>query len=266
MPAITIAAPMIAAQNTRWPTGYHSSPSGVARGRPRQQREIAEPPRRQADPDQEGDEEERAEHGGEAGRGDDRRDQRRPMAPAHRRDQDRQRREIEQQHRKRRAGRDRREQQRRRCARANANEDHLHHRAVPLLRAVRDGSNGPPQPSVPGTIPATSICIHASRRPNGRSALADHVGQQAQEARALDRLGELALLLGRHRRDPARHDLAALGHVALQAAWRPCSRSSAHWRRRTDRSCAGGRTAGVRRRHHHHRRDRRHHERSHRMP
>src|SRR5687767_14630835 len=45
---------------------------------------------------------------------------------------------------------------------------------------------------------------------------ANHVGQQAKKARTLDRLGELALLLGRHRRDAARHDLAALGHVALQ--------------------------------------------------
>src|SRR5205823_13030043 len=47
-------------------------------------------------------------------------------------------------------------------------------------------------------------------------ALPDHVGQEAQEACALDRLGELALLLRRHCRDPARHDLAALGYVALK--------------------------------------------------
>ena len=53
------SAPMIAAQNTRWPTGYHSmSPAAVGRDRPRQQREIAEPPGRQADADQERDEEE----------------------------------------------------------------------------------------------------------------------------------------------------------------------------------------------------------------
>ena len=48
------------------------------------------------------------------------------------------------------------------------------------------------------------------------SQLADHVGQEAEETRALDRLRELALLLGRHRRDPARHDLAALGNVTLK--------------------------------------------------
>src|SRR5438105_877024 len=44
----------------------------------------------------------------------------------------------------------------------------------------------------------------------------DHVGQQSEKARALDRLRELALFLGRNRRDAARHDLAALRDVALQ--------------------------------------------------
>src|ERR1700760_4910510 len=42
------------------------------------------------------------------------------------------------------------------------------------------------------------------------------IGEQSQEAGALDRLGELALLLRRYRRDAARHDLAALGDEALQ--------------------------------------------------
>src|SRR3712207_525740 len=54
---------------------------------------------------------------------------------------------------------------------------------------------------------------HEAAHPN---ALADHVGQQAQEAGALDRLGELTLLLGRHSRDAGRNDLAALGDVAGQ--------------------------------------------------
>ncbi len=40
--------------------------------------------------------------------------------------------------------------------------------------------------------------------------LADHVGQKAQEAGALDRLSEFTLLLGGHRRDTRGHDLAAL--------------------------------------------------------
>src|SRR5262249_24839965 len=48
------------------------------------------------------------------------------------------------------------------------------------------------------------------------SSLGDQVGQERQETGALDRLGELALLLGRHRGDAARHDLAALGDEALQ--------------------------------------------------
>src|SRR3954454_9043809 len=46
--------------------------------------------------------------------------------------------------------------------------------------------------------------------------LPDHVGQEPEEAGALDRGRELALLLRRHRRDARGHDLAALGDVARQ--------------------------------------------------
>src|ERR1700755_2177908 len=51
-----------------------------------------------------------------------------------------------------------------------------------------------------------------------KSSLRDQVRQERQEAGALDRLGELALLLGRDRGDAARHDLAALRDEALQQA------------------------------------------------
>src|SRR4029079_4515118 len=44
-----------------------------------------------------------------------------------------------------------------------------------------------------------------------RSGSVQHVGQQRHETRALDGIGENALLLVGHRRDTARHDLAALG-------------------------------------------------------
>src|SRR3954467_6501375 len=59
----------------------------------------------------------------------------------------------------------------------------------------------PSQPSARGPIPNASI--FKSRPPTGRAhglnpRLADHVRQQTEEARALDRLGELTLLLGRH--------------------------------------------------------------------
>ena len=57
--------------------------------------------------------------------------------------------------------------------------------------------------------------VSARRRPP-IVASSDHVGQQSEKARALDRLRELALLLGGDRGDAARHDLAALGDVALQ--------------------------------------------------
>src|SRR5690554_3325756 len=46
--------------------------------------------------------------------------------------------------------------------------------------------------------------------------LLQDVREQTKEAGALDRLGEEALLLGRHGGDAARHDLAALGNEALQ--------------------------------------------------
>src|SRR6185312_16872162 len=42
------------------------------------------------------------------------------------------------------------------------------------------------------------------------------IGEEAEIAGALDRLRQLTLLLGRHRRDAARHDLAALGDKPLQ--------------------------------------------------
>src|SRR5262249_10528972 len=48
------------------------------------------------------------------------------------------------------------------------------------------------------------------------SRLLDHVGQKPNEASPLDGLGEVALLLGGHRRDAARYNLAPLGNVAAQ--------------------------------------------------
>src|SRR5260370_35338712 len=48
--------------------------------------------------------------------------------------------------------------------------------------------------------------------------LSQDVRQEREEPRALDRLGELTLLAGRHRGDLARHDLAALGVGRLQHA------------------------------------------------
>src|SRR3546814_6050815 len=50
----------------------------------------------------------------------------------------------------------------------------------------------------------------------GRLTSLQDVGQQGQKTRTLDRTRHLALLLGGHGGDPARHDLAALGHEARQ--------------------------------------------------
>src|SRR3546814_2477260 len=49
-------------------------------------------------------------------------------------------------------------------------------------------------------------------------SLLHDVGEQADVASALDRLRQLALLLGRHLRDPRRDDLAALRQVTLKQA------------------------------------------------
>src|SRR5512138_2870689 len=50
----------------------------------------------------------------------------------------------------------------------------------------------------------------------GRNVLANDVGQQAEETRALDGAGEFTLLLGGDGGDAARHDLAGLGDVTHQ--------------------------------------------------
>src|SRR5208282_5232420 len=69
-------------------------------------------------------------------------------------------------------------------------------------RAVRDGHAAP--------------TIGSRASPQASFELPYHIRQQAEEARTFDRLRQLTLLLGRHRGDAARHDLAALRHVALQ--------------------------------------------------
>src|SRR3954463_5954010 len=56
----------------------------------------------------------------------------------------------------------------------------------------------------------------AARTPPVEDVLANDVGQQAEETRALDGARELTLLLGGDGRDAARHDLAALGYVTHQ--------------------------------------------------
>src|SRR3954467_5204429 len=56
----------------------------------------------------------------------------------------------------------------------------------------------------------------AAITPPAEFVLANDVGQQTQEPRALDGAGELTLLLRGHRGDAARHDLAALGDVTHQ--------------------------------------------------
>ena len=61
-------------------------------------------------------------------------------------------------------------------------------------------------------------CPRLPGKSSGPRTLLDHVGQQTEEPRALDGARQLTLLLGRHRGDAARHDLAALGDVAAEQA------------------------------------------------
>src|SRR2546426_4202087 len=69
-----------------------------------------------------------------------------------------------------------------------------------------------PQAIAIAAVPARRIVYYAVAAPR----LLHHVGKQAEKARPLDRPRQLTLLLGRHRGDAARHDLAALGDKALQ--------------------------------------------------
>src|SRR3954447_27018400 len=66
---------------------------------------------------------------------------------------------------------------------------------------------------------APSFSILSSRMTSiSIGSLSHDVGEEAQMARALDRLGELALLLGRDGGDAAGDDLAALRDEALEQA------------------------------------------------
>src|SRR6185312_10973646 len=187
---------------------------------PRQRAQIAEPPGGRSDADEEGEKQDAAEGGGNGERAHGAGDERRPMAPAEPGDHHRQGREVEQDDGQERAAGQRREQQRCRGTRTDPDQSELHHHELSRYScrvAVRDGSKRPPQPSAPGTGPEASLSVPRRGRGGSRAiALADHVGQEPDEAAALDRLGELALLLGRDRGDAGRHDLAALRDVTLK--------------------------------------------------
>src|SRR5262249_19437210 len=96
--------------------------------------------------------------------------------------------------------------------------------SCPASSAVRDGSRSVPTDrewriaSGEWRIapPAICACYSLLAIRYSPSLLADHVRQQPEKAGVLDGARELALLLGGHRGDPARHDLAALGDVTLQ--------------------------------------------------
>src|SRR6516162_7043402 len=101
--------------------------------------------------------------------------------------------------------------------------------SCPASSAVRDGSRSVPtiagrttqrarrpgRPLVPPSLVrwCSVVCAPSSAR---RRLLADHVGQQSQKAGAFDGPRPLPLLLGGNRRNPTRHDLAALRDVTLQ--------------------------------------------------
>src|SRR5262249_3768707 len=73
------------------------------------------------------------------------------------------------------------------------------------------GANGPRMNSAAARTPPP-IAVSEALAMRRRLDLADGVGQEGQEPRPLDRLGQRPLFLGRDRGDAARHDLAALGN------------------------------------------------------
>jgi hypothetical protein len=75
-------------------------------------------------------------------------------------------------------------------------------RQLEVLTSTRDLKLNPAAPVAVGEE-------RAANRPLIKD-LANHVGQQAEEAGALDRLGEFALLLLADGGDARRHDLATL--------------------------------------------------------
>ncbi len=117
--------------------------------------------------------------------------------------------------------------------------------AVPLLRAGLGAHR--PQLTRRG-FTAGRLVENGPRLGRGPDTSADHVGQEAQEAGALDRLGELALLLGRHGRDARRARSCRARKCSATGASCPCSRSSARSGPRTGTSCADGRRDDVHRR------------------
>src|SRR5262249_17294507 len=99
--------------------------------------------------------------------------------------------------------------------------------SCPASSAVRDGSNSVPtigewtreDGSQSGfscylARPLVSVVCAPS---SGRCRLpADNVGQKPEKGGAFDGPRQPPLLLGENRRNPTRHDLAALGDVTLQ--------------------------------------------------
>jgi hypothetical protein len=142
-----IAAPEVDQRRRHGERAEHGAPQEEAAGRvplqltgggvgARQQGQVAEPPGRQADAEQDTERVRRTEGGRDAERGDDGGQQPGPVAPADRRDQDRQRGERIENERKR-GPRLRRQQQRRAGTRAQPDGRALqpeprHHTAVPL--------------------------------------------------------------------------------------------------------------------------------------
>src|SRR5262249_26711648 len=97
--------------------------------------------------------------------------------------------------------------------------------SIPLPCLSRPLVQGPRRTPTAGCGPRRQARTQTSRglanapgvgqgRATGLSCSLDKVRQEPEKARPLDRLRELALLLGRDRRDAARHNLAAFGNVA----------------------------------------------------
>ena len=196
-------APSAAASVTIAPTGMHAGGVGGRRAaraaRARQNRERRQGPGGQGDGQQRSQQRrKRLDDARQRRRGDAARDRAAERAPAERGDHDRHRREIGERHRERRPLHGDGEQQSGGEAGADRDAQSVQHdfRAVPRFEAVRER---PDEPACPNSSRAREIAgaglfvIGGALGARSRSS-ANDVRQQTEEARALDRLGEFALL------------------------------------------------------------------------
>src|SRR5262249_16369648 len=94
--------------------------------------------------------------------------------------------------------------------------------SCPASSAVRDGMNsvptigGPPMHAPDPSAGPVRPCLPRPPPYMRRVVLTDYVRQKSEKTPTFEGARQLPLLFGGNRRDPTRHNLAALGHISLQ--------------------------------------------------